>query len=151
MHQEPLTLDSAGYWLPAPTHRKRPKQQFGDRDQLVRAALLWRSQQIYLAARRKFDAVCDQHPWVSDDRDDSNNTARREAAEKVLYELTDTIGRLGGHLDRSSLEDSGSDQGTRSNQKASGPNRGCNCTTNEDCPEDYICEENQCVYLFSEV
>jgi len=122
-----------------PKHVKSDKQRIIDREHQKKLALLWRAQEIYRLANEaceKYNAYKDENPGRGAYRD---VLSAMDDLRALLRDFKPGTGKL-KHQHKNSLlnEDTGS------------RNFGTNCQSDADCPDDYICENKKCWYLYGE-
>ena len=120
-------------------HVKSEKRRVKDREHQKHLAILWRAQEIYRlanAACEKHGAYKDEHPGRGAYKDVLN---AMDNLRKLLRDFKPEKGKFLHTHENNKLDEEGGSKGV-----------GTNCQSDADCPEDYICENKQCWYLYGE-
>jgi hypothetical protein len=120
-------------------HVKSDKQRIIDREQQKKLAILWRAQEIYRLANE----VCEKHKAYKDA--DPGRGAYRDVLNAMddlrvlLKKFKPGSGKLKYKNEKNVLNEEKGSRGL-----------GQNCQTDADCPDDYICENQRCWYIYGE-
>jgi hypothetical protein len=124
-------------------HVKAVRRSAQDREKLKQVALLWRAQSIYQRAHE----VCQKKGAYKGGPGDADARAHYRAVINVLDDAMVRLKAIGVDASRPRREPLNAERLTHQLEEDEPLG---NCASDEDCPEDYICDGRTCVYLFAD-